>query len=97
MCTISESVMGFFFLFALAFTVLALGLSFLGLDFLTSMSGAATTIANVGPGLGEVIGPTRPFATLPDSAKLLLSFGMLIGRLELYTVLILFAPSFWRG
>jgi trk system potassium uptake protein TrkH len=89
--------MGFFFLFALAFTVLALGLSLLGLDFLTSMSGAATTIANVGPGLGEVIGPKGTFAALPDSAKLLLSFGMLIGRLELYTVLILFAPSFWRG
>jgi trk system potassium uptake protein TrkH len=61
------------------------------------MSGAATTIANVGPGLGEVIGPTGTFAALPDSAKLLLSLGMLVGRLELYTVLILFAPSFWRG
>ncbi|MDP6574500.1 MAG: TrkH family potassium uptake protein [Rhodospirillales bacterium] len=94
---VSESVMGFFFLFALAFTVLALGLSFLGLDFLTSMSGAASAIANVGPGMGEVIGPAGTFATLPDSAKWLLSCGMLIGRLELYTVLILFAPSFWRG
>jgi len=94
---VSESVMGFFFLFALAFTVLALGLSFLGLDFLTSMSGAAAAIANVGPGMGEVIGPAGTFATLPDSAKWLLSCGMLIGRLELYTVLILLAPSFWRG
>jgi trk system potassium uptake protein TrkH len=94
---VSESVMGFFFLFALVFTVLALGLSFIGLDFLTSMSGAATAIANVGPGLGEIIGPARTFAPLPDSAKWLLSCGMLIGRLELFTVLILFVPSFWRG
>ena len=94
---VSESVMGFFFLFALVFTVLALGLSFIGLDFLTSMSGAATAIANVGPGLGEIIGPAGTFAPLPDSAKWLLSCGMLIGRLEFFTVLILFVPSFWRG
>lgn len=94
---VASSVMGFFFLFALSFAVLALGLGLAGLDFLTSMSGAAAAIANVGPGLGPVIGPEGNFSSLPDAAKWLLSFGMLIGRLELYTVLVLFAPSFWRG
>jgi trk system potassium uptake protein TrkH len=94
---VASSVMGFFFLFALSFSLLALGLGLLGLDFLTSMSGAATAIANVGPGLGPIIGPGGNFSALPDAAKWLLSFGMLLGRLELYTVLVLFAPSFWRG
>ncbi|MEE9139362.1 MAG: TrkH family potassium uptake protein [Alphaproteobacteria bacterium] len=94
---VASSVMGFFFLFALSFSMLSLGLGLLGLDFLTSVSGAASAIANVGPGLGPVIGPGGNFAALPDAAKWLLSFGMLLGRLELYTVLVLFAPSFWRG
>ncbi|MFQ5955044.1 MAG: TrkH family potassium uptake protein [Kiloniellales bacterium] len=94
--TVAESVMSFFFVFVLCFGALALGLGVLGLDFLTAVSGAATAIANVGPGLGEVIGPSATFATLPDAAKWLLSAGMLLGRLELFTVLVLFAPSFWR-
>jgi trk system potassium uptake protein TrkH len=94
---VASSVMGFFFLFALSFSMLSLGLGLLGLDFLTSVSGAASAIANVGPGLGPVIGPGGNFAALPDAAKWLLSFGMLLGRLELYTVLVLFAPSLWRG
>lgn len=94
---ISESVMSFFFLFALCFSALALGLSLMGLDFLTSMSGAATAIANVGPGLGPVIGPAGTFAPLPDAAKWLLAFGMLLGRLELFTVLILLSPQFWKS
>ena len=95
--SISESVMSFFFLFALCFAGLALGLSLLGLDYLTSVSGAATAIANVGPGLGPIIGPAGTFEPLPDAAKWLLSFGMLLGRLELLTVLVLIAPSFWRA
>ena len=94
--TVAESVMSFFFVFVLCFGALALGLGAFGLDFLTAVSGAATAIANVGPGLGEVIGPSHTFATLPDGAKWLLSAGMLLGRLELFTVLVLFAPSFWR-
>jgi trk system potassium uptake protein TrkH len=61
------------------------------------MSGALTALANVGPGHGAVIGPSGNFASLPDSAKWLLSAAMLLGRLELFTVLVLFAPSFWRG
>jgi trk system potassium uptake protein TrkH len=90
------AVMGFIFMFALSFSVFAILLSLIGLDYLTAMSGALTALANVGPGLGE-IGPTDNFAELPDSAKWLLSAAMLLGRLELLTVLILFAPSFWRG
>ena len=93
---VATSVMGFFFLFAVCFAALALALGLLGLDFLTSVSGAAAAIANVGPGLGNVIGPSGTFAPLPDAAKWILSAGMLLGRLELFTVLILFVPAFWR-
>ena len=91
------SVMAFIFMFALSFAVFAIALSALGLDYLTAMSGALTALANVGPGLGEIIGPAGNFSTLPESAKWLLSFAMLLGRLELFTVLILFTPAFWRG
>ena len=87
---------GFIFMFALSFSLFAIALSLLGLDYLTAMSGALTALANVGPGLGD-IGPTDNFAELPNSAKWLLSAAMLLGRLELLTVLVLFAPSFWRG
>jgi trk system potassium uptake protein TrkH len=94
---VENSVMSFFFLFMLTFAVLAGLLNFIGLDFLTAISAAATAICNVGPALGEIIGPSGSFATLPDSAKWVLSAGMLLGRLELFTVLVLFAPWFWRG
>jgi trk system potassium uptake protein TrkH len=91
------AVMAFVFMFGLSFAVFALLLSMLGLDYLTAMSAAVTALANVGPGLGETIGPAGTFAPLPDHAKWLLSAAMLLGRLELFTVLVLFAPSFWRG
>jgi len=94
---VSESVMSFFFLFVTSFALLAVALGMLGLDFVTAASGAATAIANVGPGLGATIGPAGNFSTLPEAAKWLLAFGMLIGRLELFTVLILITPSFWRN
>jgi len=94
---VSESVLSFFFLYVLAFGALAVGLGAMGLDFVTAISGAASSIANVGPGLGPVIGPSGTYASLPDPAKWLLSFGMLLGRLELFTVLILFTPAFWRN
>jgi trk system potassium uptake protein TrkH len=94
---VAQSVMSFFFLFIAVYVLLAIGLGLTGLDFVTSLSGAATAIANVGPGLGEIIGPSGTFAPLPDEAKLLLCAGMLLGRLELFTVLILLAPAFWRG
>jgi trk system potassium uptake protein len=91
-----ESVMAFSLVYAAGFAILTIILSVLGLDFLTAASGAATAISNVGPGLGEVIGPSGTFAALPPAAKWALSVGMLLGRLEFFTILVLFAPSFWR-
>lgn len=93
---VASSVMSFFFVYALCFTALAIGLSFIGLDFMTAMSGAVTSISNVGPGLGDIIGPTGTFQPLPDSAKWMMCAGMILGRLELFTVLVLFLPAFWR-
>lgn len=89
------SVMSFFFMYALCFSVIAILLSLVGLDFLDAMSGAATSISNVGPGLGS-IGPSSTFAHLPESAKWILSAGMMLGRLELFTVLMLLYPGFWK-
>ncbi|MEM7680189.1 MAG: TrkH family potassium uptake protein [Pseudomonadota bacterium] len=94
---IPQSVMGFFFLYALCFSLLAISLSFTGLDFLSAMSGAATVISNVGPGLGEIIGPTGTFASIPDSAKWICTVGMLVGRLEIFPMIVLFSPHFWRN
>ena len=94
---VSTAVMGFLITYVLCFLMLSMLLGLLGLDFVTAVSGAATAISNVGPGLGEIIGPAGNFSTLPDAAKWALSIAMLMGRLELFTVLILFAPSFWRG
>lgn len=91
------SVMSFLFLYALSFALLAIALSMVGLDFLTAMSGALTSISNVGPGLGDTIGPTGTFKSLPDSAKWILSAGMLIGRLEIFTVLVMLSPNFWKA
>ena len=94
---ILRSLVGFCFFFALLITAMTLLLSLCGLDPITSLSGAATAVANVGPGLGEIIGPAGNFSTLPNNAKWVLSFGMLMGRLEVITVLVLFTPAFWRG
>ncbi len=91
------SVLSFFFVFGVTFAVLAMGLALLGLDFLTSISGAASAIANVGPGLGPIIGPEGNYVSLPNAAKWLLSSGMLLGRLELFTVMVLFTRAFWRA
>lgn len=93
---VPASVMSFFFLFALTFAASALALSFVGLDFMTALSGTATAISNMGPGLGEVIGPSGTFQPLPDSAKWILIISMIVGRLEIFTVLVLFTPYFWR-
>ena len=68
-----------------------------GLDFVTSISGAASSISNVGPGLGDIIGPDGNYKSLPDISKWILATGMLLGRLELFAVLVLFFPSFWRN
>jgi trk system potassium uptake protein TrkH len=89
-------VIAFFSLFFLSFTLLTVALDLLGLDFETSVSGALTALCNVGPGIGPVIGPAGNFASLPDTAKWVLSFGMYLGRLEMMTVFVLISPSFWR-
>ena len=92
-----SSVVIFVFAYLFIFILTAMLLSITGLDFLSAISGAATSISNVGPGLGEVIGPNGNFKSVPDVSKWILSFGMLLGRLELFAVLILFFPSFWRN
>ncbi|MBT4463402.1 MAG: TrkH family potassium uptake protein, partial [Rhodospirillaceae bacterium] len=91
------SVLSFFFVFGISFALLAMGLGMLGLDYLTAISSAATAISNVGPALGPLVGPAGTFQPLPDAAKWLLTGGMLLGRLELFTVIVLFTRSFWRG
>ena len=91
------SVLSFFFVFGVCFALLAVGLGMLGLDYVTAISSAATALANVGPALGPIVGPAGTFQPLPDAAKWLMSAGMLLGRLELFTVLILFSRAFWRG
>lgn len=94
---IVASVMSFFFLFFVLFAVVAGLLSFTEeMDALTAFSAAGTAMANVGPGLGPVVGPAGSFAPLSDAAKWLLSAAMLLGRLEIFTVLVLFSPGFWR-
>jgi trk system potassium uptake protein TrkH len=92
-----SSVISFFVFFVLTLGVLAVALSMTGLDFITSLSGAATALANVGPGLGAEIGPAGNFAGLNDTAKWMLCFAMLVGRLELLAVYALFTFRFWRA
>jgi trk system potassium uptake protein TrkH len=92
-----SSVMAFFVLFVVSVGVLAVLLGLTGLDFVTALSGAATAIANVGPGLGDTIGPAGNFKPLNDTAKWLLAVGMLVGRLELMIVYALFTKQFWRS
>ncbi len=90
------SIISFIYLYILLFFLITALLSLSGLDFITSISGAATSISNVGPGLGSVIGSSGNFSTLPDFSKWILSAGMLLGRLELFAILVLFLPSFWK-
>ena len=92
-----NSVIIFIFTFLFIFLIIAMLLSISGLDFITSISGAASSISNVGPGLGDVIGPNGNYKNIPDLSKWILSAGMLLGRLELFAVLVLFFPSFWRN
>lgn len=91
------SVMTFFMFFVLTLGVVSVALSMTGLDFITSVSGAATAVANVGPGLGDIIGPAGNFAPLNDAAKWILTLAMLVGRLELMVVYVLFTVKFWRA
>ena len=95
--TFIYSIITFIFLYFFIFFVLAALLSINGLDFITAISGSASAISNVGPGLGDIIGPSGNFSDLPNFSKLSLSLGMLLGRLELFAVLVLFFPSFWKN
>ena len=95
--TFIYSIITFIFLYFFIFFILAALLSVNGLDFITAISGSASAISNVGPGLGNVIGPNGNFSGLPNFSKLSLSLGMLLGRLELFAVLVLFFPSFWKN
>ena len=92
-----SSVMSFFVFFVVTLGVLAVGLGMTGLDFVTSVSGAAAALANIGPGLGDQIGPAGNFAGLNDTAKWLLALAMLIGRLELLAVYAILTVQFWRA
>lgn len=95
--SVFSSVMGFLFLFLLCFSVLSFLLSlYPNIDTVTALSASASALANVGPGIGSTVGPVGNYAPLPDGAKWLLSLGMLLGRLELYTILVFFVPDFWR-
>ena len=91
------SIISFIFFYFVIFFILAALLSLTGLDFITALSGAATSISNVGPGLGPIIGPNGDFSSLPDISKWVLSVGMILGRLELFAILVLFLPSFWKN
>ena len=91
------SIISFVYLYFVIFFIITALLSLTGLDFITSISGAATSISNVGPGLGSIIGPNGNFSSLPDISKWILSMGMILGRLELFAILVLFLPSFWRN
>ncbi|WP_328805056.1 TrkH family potassium uptake protein [Stappia albiluteola] len=92
---IAFSVLAFLVAYLGSVGAITLILTFFGLDAMTAITGAATAIGNVGPGLGDVIGPAGNFSSLPDGAKWVLSLAMLLGRLELFTVLVLLDPEFW--
>ena len=92
-----ESVMTFFFIYIITFASSALLLSFSGLDFLTCISAAASAISNVGPGLGEIIGPEGNYSSLSSYSKSILILTMFLGRLEMLTIYVLFIPSFWKN
>jgi trk system potassium uptake protein TrkH len=91
-----QSIMVFMFLYLASFGILACGLSLTGLDPVTAISAAAASISNVGPGLGEIVGPAGTFEPLSDIAKWMCMFAMLLGRLELISVFVILSPAFWR-
>jgi trk system potassium uptake protein TrkH len=89
------SILAFLAVFVATISLFTLALTFMGLDLVTAYSASVTAITNVGPGLGPIIGPAGNFATLPDGAKWLLSAAMILGRLELFTLLVMFDRDFW--
>ena len=94
---IISSMIAYTFIFLLSLLVITVALAAMELDFITAITGALSALTNVGPGLGDIIGPADNFAPLPDAAKWVLSIGMLMGRLEVLSVVIVLSPAFWRG
>ena len=90
------SIISFFFIYVLLFILSSVILSFFGLDFLTALSASASAISNVGPGVGEIIGPNGNYNGINEIGKWVLAFTMLIGRLEIFTILVLFSKNFWK-
>ena len=91
-----SSVISFIYLYFIIFFIVTSLLSINGLDLISALSAAATAISNVGPGLGDTIGPNGNFSEISNNSKWILSFAMILGRLELFAILVLFIPSFWR-
>jgi len=91
------SIISFIYLYIIIFFVISALLTLTGLNFITAVSGAASSISNVGPGLGNEIGPNSNYANLPAVSKWILSTGMILGRLEIFAILVIFLPSFWRN
>lgn len=93
---VMDSVINFAFAYMASFGILSLAMAALGVDFLSAASSVASALAGAGPGLGPLVGPSGTFAPLPDAGKWLLCVAMLLGRLEVFTVLVLLIPSFWK-
>ena len=91
------SIISFIYLYIIIFFVISALLTLTGLNFITAVSGAASSISNVGPGLGNEIGPNSNYSSLPSASKWILSVGMILGRLEIFAILVIFLPSFWRN
>ena len=90
-----RNTLGFFLFFMSAFIISTILLSTMGLDFESSIGAAASAMGNIGPALGE-FGPTDNYSTLSDPGKWVLTFCMLLGRLEIFTVMVLFSRTFWK-
>ena len=93
---IVRSILAFAFFYTITIASLALGVAMCGVDWITALTGAAAMVSGVGPGMGEMVGPAGNYAGIPDLGKWILTLGMLLGRLEILTVLVLFFPTFWR-
>ncbi|KKN09927.1 hypothetical protein LCGC14_1041750 [marine sediment metagenome] len=94
---IIASMIAYTFIFLLTLLLITVSLAAMQLDFVTSLSGALAAMTNVGPGLGDIIGPAGNYGPLPDPAKWILAVGMLMGRLEILSVVIVLSPAFWRS
>lgn len=94
---VANSILSFMVVLLFSLILSTFLLAWLGLDLTTALTGSATALANVGPGLGDIIGPAGNFQSLPDAAKWILSFMMILGRLEFFTILVLLTPAFWRS